>query len=64
MLLLRTTLAPGLFLTGNSAFYFIDTARRPEATVTTPEASFSKPAQLQFSPANFRPDSQSQAFPP
>jgi hypothetical protein len=28
------------------------------------EASFWKPAQPQFSPANFRPDSQSQAFPP
>jgi hypothetical protein len=44
--------------------FLFDTVRVPEATVATAEASFSKPAQLQSSAANFRPDSQSQAFPP
>jgi hypothetical protein len=38
--LLVTILAPGLFLTGNSAFYFFDTVRAPEATANTAKASF------------------------
>jgi len=40
MVLLVTILAPGLFLTGNSAFYFFDTVRAPEATANTAKASF------------------------
>jgi hypothetical protein len=40
MVLLGTILAPELFLTGNSAFYFFDEVTAPEATVTTAEASF------------------------